>query len=58
MFLKQTTRLYGHVFRRYHLINDEGDINKCNVHTNKNVKKPLIKALQQKHDGHTSFMGI
>ena len=32
---------------------------KCNVHSNDNVADPLTKALsQQKHEGHTSSMGI
>lgn len=51
-----------HILRRYHLIreiNERGDIHICKVHTNDNVADPLTKALsQQKHEGHTSSMGI
>ena len=51
-----------HILRRYHLlreINNRGDIHICKVHTNDNVADPLTKALsQQKHEGHTSSMGI
>ena len=51
-----------HILRRYHLlreINNRGDIHICKVHTNRNIADPLTKALsQQKHEGHTSSMGI
>ena len=51
-----------HILRRYHLlreINERGDIHICKVHTDDNVADPLTKALsQQKHEGHTSSMGI
>lgn len=59
---EQPDRLFGDVLRRYHLINeinDQGDIHICKVHTNDNIADPLTKGLsQQKHDGHTSSMGI
>ena len=51
-----------HILRRYHLlreINKRGDIHIYKVYTNDNVADPLTKALsQQKHEGHTSSMGI
>ena len=51
-----------HILRRFHLIreiNERGDIHICKVHTNDNIADPLTKGLsQQKHDGHTSSMGI
>ena len=51
-----------HILRRYHLlreINERGDIHIYKVHTDDNVADPLTKALsQQKHEGHTSSMGI
>ena len=51
-----------HILRRYHLlreINTRGDIHICKVHTDDNIADPLTKALsQQKHEGHTSSMGI
>ena len=61
MLLKQLRRLFGHMLRRYHLINeinDQGDVYvKCIEMIN--VTDPLTKALaQQNHDGHTSSMGI
>ena len=61
MLSKKVRRLFGHVLRRYHLIdeiNDHGDIYvKCIQMIN--VAGPLTKALaQQKHDCRTSSMGI
>lgn len=51
-----------HILRRYHLIReiiDRGDVHIGRVPTDDNVADPLTKALsQQKHDGHTSSMGI
>lgn len=62
MLVKQPRRLFGHVLRRYHLINeinDQGDIHICKVYTNNNIADTLTKALsQQKHESHTSSMSI
>ena len=51
-----------HIQRKYHLIREfaaRGDVHLCKVSTLENMADPLTKALsQQKHDGHTSSMGI
>lgn len=51
-----------HILRRFHLIReiiDRGDVKICKVHTDDNVADPLTKPLaQQKHDSHTSAIGI
>ena len=51
-----------HIQRRYHLIREiieRGDVKICKVPTLENVADPLTKALaQQKHDGHTRYIGI
>ncbi|KAK8609984.1 hypothetical protein V6N13_093394 [Hibiscus sabdariffa] len=51
-----------HILRRFHLICeiiDQGDVEICKVHTDKNITDPLTKPLeQQKHDRHTELLGI
>ena len=51
-----------HILQKYHLIREFvawRDIHLCKVLTLENIADPLTKALlQQKHDGHTTSMGV